>query len=648
MRRMLFKIISLVLLISMLGSPAVAQTEVADPRTEGLGEFEPVQAEVIEDLQKVDRYIVLLEGESLVTYKGDIPGLRAVNPHTPGEKLDVTNEASVRYLDYLHEKQNQQIDTVAKSLRRELEIDYRYDVILNGFAAKMTAGEAKSLAKLDSVKRVYIDEIWQVDTDLSPTFIGAATLWDAAEETTPGDLETKGEGMLIGVLDTGINMDHPSFADVGDDGYDHTNPFGSGVYKGLCESDPINYICNDKLVGVYGYTEGDEAFTGEDGHAHGSHTASTAAGNYLELEYNGVPVTISGMAPHANIIAYDVCDPDGCPNSYSVEAVQQAVIDGVDVLNYSIGPNSAVNPYDNAVEMAMLEAVDAGILTSTSAGNSGPNPSTVFKAPAWSLIVANSTHGRIFGYPVEVHEPAGAALYDAVALPGVGVPFTSNISDTSIKWSGDDGNLEGCTAFSTDFFDGAVALISRGACGFVDKINNAEAAGAVAAIIYNNAGGPPIVMGGIEATTIPSAMLDKEDGEAIVALMSETLQTTIGSGQAKAVKAIWADIMSSGSSRGPYELLDILTPEVAAPGTNVLAAYNTPGATAPYGGVGTEAEIDLMSGTSMASPHGAGSALLLMDLFPDWTPMEIKSAIMMSAYDETTAVSYTHLTLPTN
>ena len=636
MKRMLTKIFSLVLLMSMAVSPVLAQTTKGNiPEFETVSEVELLRLDQSKAVEKSERYIVLLEEKSLVSYQGGIPGLNATSPTLTKEKIDLQKNDSINYLNYLRAEQDEIINVVESQLSRQLEIDFRYDVILNGFAAEMTASEAEKIATMEGVRSVRKEEIWYPQTDVSPGFIGATQLWEDTE-STPGELSTKGEGMLVGILDTGINMDHPSFADLGGDGYDHENPFGAGNYLGLCDTDPTNYICNDKLVGVYAYTQSAEDLYGEDGHAHGSHTASTTAGNYLELEYNGIPVTISGMAPHANIIAYDVCDPDGCPSAGSLAAVQQAVIDGVDVINYSIGPNSAVNPYANDVELAMLEAMGAGILTVTSGGNDGPDPSTVYKAPAWNLIVANSTHGRIFGYPVEVHEPAGAALYEAVALPGVGVSFTSDMADMPIRWSGDDGNLEGCTDFSADFFDGAVALISRGSCGFVDKINNAEAAGAVAALIYNNAGGPPIVMGGIEATSIPSAMLDKEDGEAIVALMSETLQTTIGSGQAKAVKTIWADIMNSGSSRGPYELLDILTPEVAAPGTNVLAAYNTPGAEAPFGGVGTDAEIDLMSGTSMASPHGAGSAALLMDLFPDWTPMEVKSAIVMSAYDETT------------
>ncbi len=638
MKKILLRVFSLLLLASFMVSPAIAQSDDTDPRIKGLGDPEAMQAKILGSTQRVDSYIIQLEDASLITYRGDLPGFPATSPAVTDGEVDVKSDASINYLKYLKEKQDAFIALAETVVSRSLEITHRYDVVLNGFNAKMSAEEAARLAGLDGVRAVYANEIWELSTDVSPEFIGATSLWEDTE-STPSTLATQGEGMLVGILDTGINMDHPSFADVGDDGYDHTNPFGEEVYKGLCATDPTNFICNDKLVGVYAYTQSDEALYGEDAHAHGSHTASTAAGNVLiDADFNGMPVTISGMAPHANIIAYDVCHMDGCPNAYSVAAVEQAVLDGVDVLNYSIGPSSPVNPYDNAVEMAMLEAIDAGILTSTSAGNDGPDPSTVYKAPAWNLNVANVTHGRIFGHPVSVKEPGGPlSLYSAVALPGVGPDFTTDVVNQPIRWAGGDdpANFNGCAAFSTNYFAGAIALISRGSCDFAVKVNNAANAGAVGVLVYNNAGGPPIVMGGLELTTIPSAMLDKEDGEAIVALMSGSLLTTIDNDTVRAVKAIWGDVVARGSSRGPYELLDILTPDVGAPGTNVLAAYNTPGAEAPFGGVGTDEEINLMSGTSMASPHGAGSALLLMDLFPDWTPMEIKSAIMMSAYNDT-------------
>ena len=637
MKKIAMKMFGLLVLLSMLASPTMAQTEDTDPRLKGLeaGEMETVKATLLESMPRTDSYIVLLEDSSLISYRGDVAGYPATNPELTDQEFTVESSNSMRYLKYLRGKQDGFISFAETKLERKLEIIHRYDVILNGFAAKMSFEEAQQLAAFDGVRAVLPDDVWQPTTDVSPEFLGVDQLWEDTD-STPGALKTDGEGMLVGILDTGINMDHPSFAAVGGDGFVHTNPFGT-EYKGLCASDPTNYVCNDKLVGVYAYTQADEAVFGEDNNSHGSHTASTTAGNYLpDLDFNGITVTISGMAPHANIIAYDVCHASGCPNAYSVAAVQQAVIDGVDVLNYSIGPTSPVNPYNNAVELAMLEAVSAGILTSTSAGNDGPDPSTVYKAPAWNLNVGNSTHGRIFGFPVKVYEPGSLTPYEAVALPGTGRLFTEDLVDKPIRWSGDDvlANYEGCAEFSTDFFEGSVALISRGTCSFAVKIANAANAGAEGVLIYNNSGGPPIVMGGSEATTIPSAMIDKVDGEAIVAMMSSTLQTTILSGQVAGTKAIWADIIAQGSSRGPYQLLDILTPDVTAPGTNILAAYATSGAAAPFGGIGSVAEIDLMSGTSMASPHGAGAALLLKDLFPTWSPIEIKSALMMSAYKD--------------
>lgn len=634
MKQNLFKLFAIMMVLAMVISPASAQTPTPTGNVtweKGFGDPEPAELAWVQSFSKADSFIVLLEEPSLASLEGEVSGFGTIERTDEG-KLELDSPAAVSYLRFLKAEQDSFIKNAETTLGRKLAIEFRYDVILNGFSAKMSPEEAAQLLTLPGVRGVYPNEIWQINTDVSPGFLGADTIWEGT--STPGGVTADGEGLIAGILDTGINMDHPSFADIGGDLYDHANPFGAGVYKGLCASDPVNYVCNDKLVGVYAYTQAYETVYGEDTHAHGSHTASTTAGNYLDVDYYGNALTISGMAPHANIIAYDVCYEDGCPNASSLAAVQQAIVDGVDVLNYSIGPNSAVNPYENPVELAMLDAMHAGILTATSAGNSGPGASTVYKAPPWSVVVANSTHGRIFGYPVEVYEPSGVP-FEAVALPGVGVPFSMDMLDYPIRWAGDDdaANFTGCLAFSADFFDGAIALISRGTCGFVDKINNATAAGAVGVLVYNNAGGPPIVMGGIETTTIPSAMLDKEDGEAIVALMTGTLLTSVYADQVAAFKTIWADILASGSSRGPYALLDILEPEVAAPGTNILAAYNTPGETAPFGGVNSSYEIDLMSGTSMASPHVAGSILLMKELFPAWSPMQIKSALTMSAFD---------------
>ena len=166
-----------------------------------------------------------------------------------------------------------------------------------------------------------------------PTWIGAPGIWEGTAE--PADLGTLGEGVLAGILDTGINFDHPSFSDTPQDLHVYN---WVGDYKGVCASvggvPAYASACNDKLVGAYSFTG--EALSPEDADGHGSHTASTVAGNFVTFDFMGVETTISGVAPHAQIIAYDVCDPSGCYTNSSTAAVQQAILDGVNVINYSI------------------------------------------------------------------------------------------------------------------------------------------------------------------------------------------------------------------------------------------------------------------------------------------------------------------------
>ncbi len=210
------------------------------------------------------------------------------------------------------------------------------------------------------------------DTDAGPAWLGAPDIWDGM--AVPDDMGTKGEGVLAGILDSGINFDHPSFSDTPEDGYVYE---WEGDYLGVCapDGDPLYAeACNDKVVGAYSYTKDNPSdfVTPEDSDGHGSHTASTVAGNTVDLEFYGTPVTISGMAPHAQIISYDVCypTPSGgqCAGNDSIAAVQQAIEDGVDVINYSI---LAAEPSKTRVELAFLEATLAGLVVSTSAGKSG-------------------------------------------------------------------------------------------------------------------------------------------------------------------------------------------------------------------------------------------------------------------------------------
>lgn len=639
MNKKLFKFLSLLIVLSMIAVPVAAQTG-EQPAQQSFTVTEGITATEIQDSPKskqISTYIVTLADASVALYRGGLPGLAATSPEATGAvKLDANSPAALAYASHLQAQQAAFLSQAENLLGRSLEIRHQYLYALNGLAARMTPAEAAQLTKLPGVLRVNLDTVEQLDTDAGPALIGAPSLWDGS--ATGGLPGTQGEGVIVGVLDSGINMDHPSFADVGEDGYDHTNPLGSGNYLGWCNPADPNYdpayVCNDKLIGAWDYADaswvgldGEEADGPEDNAGHGSHVSSTIAGNVTTatLDFGGsvITATISGVAPHANIIIYDVCGATGsCFTSDSVAGINQAIADGVDVLNESIGIGG--DTFSGDKQLAYLSAVAAGIAASRSAGNSGPGYATVSSEPVWTISTANATHDRLFATTVDVTGPGTVPgeLTGLAAQPGSGPAILSPITG-DIRF--DASNPLGCSAFPANFFAGAIALISRGDCTFVIKVNNAAAAGAIAVVVYNNTGITPFAMGGLEATTIPSVMLGKLDGEAVRdwVLGNTGATAQINAEVVRLTNPLWQDILSSSSSRGPAPV-DVIKPDIAAPGTNILAAVATTNPADPP-------EFDLYSGTSMASPHIAGSYALLRALYSGWTPTQLRSALMTTS-----------------
>jgi subtilisin family serine protease len=571
-------------------------------------------------------YIVHLQDASLASYQGGTPRLQATSPQITGvRRLDTRTPESQAYLTYLTQKQGELVSSMNRALGRQVEVVFQYKNVLNAIAVRMDHDEALRAFNLSGVNTIYPDQINQLDTDTGPTLIGAPQIWGG---DTLGDVGTYGEGIIIGVIDTGINHAHPSFADVGDDGHDHANPYGENVYVGYCVDHPT--FCNDKLIGAYDLTYGGSGGP-EDEDGHGSHTASTAGGNFVDLAIDdGVggtfPVTISGVAPHANLIAYRVCDDSGgCQTAATVAAIDHAIADQVSVLNYSISGSD--DPWNDPVDLAFLDAYTAGIFVSASAGNAGPGASTVAKTGPWNAAVAASTHSRILAHPVDVitTEPTLPDLTGLGGVEGGGPPLTADLTAPLI-YGGDvnPSNVRGCDAWTGTPFAGAIGMVQRGDCTFADKVQNLTAAGAIGALVYNNVGGPPTAMGGLEATTIPAMMISNDEGLQVVALISGSIpaEATMYVAQDFATNDDWADILAGFSSRGPSQW-ELLKPDYTAPGVNILAAVATDG--------DDPIQFGFYQGTSMSSPHGAGSAALLMALHPDWSPAEIKSAISTTA-----------------
>jgi subtilisin family serine protease len=607
-----------VLAAGLAATPNTAMAAIA-AAVDAVPRWEPLSVgpdTVPPDAQGRYSMLVRFNEAPVATYRGGLPGLAATNPRARGEtRLDPDAPASRAYRAFLESRQAQHLAAIGARLGRELAAERQFLLVLNGAQVRMTLAEAEALRGLDFVKSVHLEEVAYPTTDVGPAWIGAPAFWNG---DSASGIENRGEGVVIGIIDSGFNHGHPSFAEVSPgDGYVHVNPNGPGVFLGVCDPAHPNHqpLCNDKTIGAYSFhpstTDPNDTTSG-----HGSHVAGTAAGNPVDATIAGLTLPISGVAPRANLINYRVCFPT-CPQLSSVAAVEQGITDGVHVLNYSISGSD--NPWNNIVDLAFLDAFEAGIYVSASAGNDGPGASTVAKTGPWNASVGNSTHNRVIGKRVDA-----AGLLNLHAIPSSGGPQVTSDLTADLLDLADvvPSNPLGCNAgggIPGGSLTGAIVLIQRGDCPFAEKINNAAAAGAVAVLMFNNAGGPPIVMGGVEATTIPGVMLDLVEGLEVRAAAGAGSEATLYAATSVATRDRWGDVMAQGSSRGPSQF-NVLKPDFIAPGTNVLAAD-----------IVSAGNFGLKSGTSMASPHGAGAAALLIAEHPTWSPAQVKSALALSA-----------------
>jgi subtilisin family serine protease len=540
---------------------------------------------------------------------------------TGAKRLDVDSATSRAYLARLAAQQNGLLDQIGTALGRPVKAVHRYNVVLNGFALQLSPSEAQRVAKLPGVARVAPDEEQQLLTDNGPPWIGAPGIWDG---TATGGLGTKGEGVVVGVIDTGVNIDHPSFADVGPvDGHNHTNP--RGKFFGLCDPVTGRPFCNDKLIGVYDFTG-----TGPDDEiGHGSHTASTAAGNVLNAAFIAPTLTLNrqirGVAPHANLITYKACQvvTGNCLLSGILAAINQATLDEVDVINYSIG-GSSVNPWEDLDAQAFLGARSAGVFVSASAGNAGPGASTI-GSPAdapWVMAVGASTHDRKFVNALVDMAGGGAPPAN---IPGKSV--TAGYGPAAIVYAGAAPyNNPLCNPFPNNTFSGQIVVCDRGVIGRVEKGNNVKNAGGRGMVLVNDQpNGDSLIA---DPHVLPAVHISFANGETLKSwLASGSGHTARIAGTAADITPTNGDVMASFSSRGPNPSVgDVVKPDSTAPGVDIFAAFNS---SIPPG---PNPEFGIISGTSMSSPHNAGAAALLRALHPAWTPDEVRSALMTTAF----------------
>lgn len=606
-------------------------------------------------------------------------------------EFDINSSESKSYLVDLEAAQLKLLQRIEATLGREVAKVDNFKTALNAVVVDLTETEAEKLASLTGILKIQKDELRQLHKESSSlqgfaqpenksvwlwlmfafslatvltawilirgkvvsrrvgllssfflisgfvlfgcheggyVWIGAPQIWKGVDNL-PG---TMGEGIVVGIIDSGINPISDSFAATGDDGYTHTNP--KGKYFGVCDPaeavyDP-SFPCNDKLIGAWGFPliEGGNP---RDVDGHGSHTAGTTAGNIVYkatvVTPNGKEMskTIAGVAPHANVIAYTVCGDVGCYLSAILGAIDQAIVDGVDVINYSIGGGSS-DPWADLDSIAFLNAMYAGIFVATSAGNDGPGAATLGSpgdAP-WITTVAASSHN--IHYENYLIGLSGGDTTPPFLIKGHSV--TVGFGPAPIVDAADYGNAACVPGEFNAAFNGEIVLCNHA---------NETARYIKGQAVLDNGGGAmilniiPTSPDGVgyfmtDSHVLPATHILNTDAEVLRTwLSSGTGHQGKLSGTVKVRNDNEADILAYFSSRGQNPAVpSIVKPNITAPGRAIFAAYHEAFSDATQ-------DYNIIRGTSMSSPHIAGSGALLKSLHPDWTPMEIQSAMMTTA-----------------
>jgi len=512
---------------------------------------------------------------------------------------------------------------------------YSYSHALNGFAAELSEVQVTKLRSDPNVISVVRNEIRKLNTLTTPAFLGLSApngVWDRL-----GGGGAAGDNVIVGVIDTGIWPESPSFVPRAIHGGRPPQ------WNGICQAGeqfPAD-SCNNKLLGARYYNEG---FGGNDAvrslfpyefispraaDGHGVHTASTAVGNYqVNAESGGVKLgRISGMAPGARLAVYKACwgyedDPGaGCATVDSVAAIDQAVADGVDVINFSVG--GSLTSFIDPIEFAFLLAADAGVFVATSAGNEGrQGASTVAHISPWVTSVGIATHDR--RYEAAAIFESGAR-FNGSSLDDRGLSNHRIVLAANARLPGQDAALAALCLPGTlnpALANDKIVVCDRGENARVEKSHVVNDAGGVGMILVNPT--PNTLNADIHA--VPTVHLDDVAGAAFKRYLAShpAVKARLTPGNIVTGPAVRAPNLGADSSRGPALAGggDILKPDLLAPGLEILAAYSP---------VRTGLDFEFLGGSSMSSAFIAGIGALMKHAHPDWSPAMIKSALMTTA-----------------
>lgn len=546
--------------------------------TENVSRSKTDFTEAPKTLTQTEYAVVAFSDAATASYNGGTNGLKATKP-ARGAKLDPDSPAVRAYVRHL-ENQHANFRSFLRRNAPGAEVVDSTTLVLNAVTVKLNGASLQSLARGPKVRAASYSALYQPTMNKSVEIIEADTFWQTTGLT--------GQGVKVGVIDSGIDEKHPFFKC-------KIEGIENKVYASGVAFDPGNLLVSD----------------------HGTHVAGTVAG--CANTKGPLGITLGGVAPSATLFDYNVFPGFGAGyvayggSAFShdiAHALEDAVADGMDVVNMSLG-GSVQGPNDFLAEAANA-TVDAGVVVVASAGNSGPGSSTVGSPGSAEKVitVGATTNSHVIGTPVTVAFGSGTPT-SYLGAEGDFDPFAATPATNQPLVSAEGDGLA-CTALGP-VPENTVVLIKRGACTFSTKVANAAAAGAFGAIVYNsNANEGPVTMAG--EGTIPAIGISLEAGQAIFAGLTTSTTVTID-GNVLEEFAVEPDILAAFSSRGPTAFTGLIKPDLTAPGVNVLSSV-------------FDDKFALFNGTSMASPHVAGAAALLLAAHEAWSPEDVKAALV--------------------
>jgi hypothetical protein len=516
-----------------------------------------------------------------------------------------------------------QHDAFERALRAavpEARVGRRMGLALNAIAVAVPAPSAAIVSSLPGVRAVWPDNARQLQTTRGPALVGATAAWSGVNATT-------GDGVVIGVIDSGVWPEHPAFADPGTEGSYGPLPDWTVTaceFGGTPGDDP--FACTNKILAarrlMSTYDQQHTLQPGEfasarDDSGHGTDMATVAAANRnVPGQILGNPIgTTAGIAPRARLAIYKVCGRSGCYDSDAVAAVEQAISDGVDII--SLAFSGGGDPYNDPLSLALLDAHDAGIFAAAPAGNSGFGSITGRREP-WTTVVGATRLDRAFVSTLTLRAgTATTTLFGTSVTQGIA-------AQTPIINAAATGDPN-CIASAPATFTGAIVVCARGGNSRVEKSRNVQLRGGLGMILIN----PTASDLSSDNHFVPTVHLDKAPADTLLAFVNTHGSNARASFTGGTTTTIPGEAVASFSSRGGAgQPLSMSKPDLVAPGVFVAGGHS---AAPPLAGGPAGESFQVVDGTSIAAAHVVGAAALLKALRPAWSPDHIRSALMLTA-----------------